>query len=205
MRIIVLWLALSCAGCGVDVRDAPSAEIRDLVTRQEAGSSSRENVLIAPELQVRRFRMRFYGYDTVYYYLLAETSEQNPAVPVYYLVIDANYGGRARHYETLKTAGAVSNPANHLRHDTVRCQIFGDMTDSCLYRDRADFVLNPGLLQAAVKTGLTLTLASAANTVYETLDLPANYIDGFLQAVQTDNARAFCKDAATTACRPTQP
>ena len=54
---------------------------------------------------------------------------------------------------------------------------------ACLFRDRASFELSRTELDAAQLTGLNLSLYSDQQD-YESIDLPANYIQGFLQAVQ---------------------
>jgi hypothetical protein len=190
MPVKFLWLLLFLFGtsCAVDVREAPSADISNLVA-VDSNVNTHQSVLAAPELQVRHFRLKFYGYDTVYYSLRAKKSFQNLAETAYYLVIDANYGGLPRHYDTVQFADSSSYPTQHLHHQIIRCQIFGNMTDSCLYRDRAELQLNPRTVEQAGKAGLSLsfTLASA-DTRYETLDIPANYINGLLLAVQNLNS-----------------
>lgn len=185
LKIICLWAILLATACTENLREAPAVAIRDQVVTQSVGNSA-ETLFRAPELLVRHFRLKFYGYDTVYYYLQAAESNNNPAETVYRLQLDANYGGDPRHYDAVSIAHADSFATSHLHHETIRCQIFGSMTDSCLYRDRADIVLSLQQLEAARQNGLNMTLSSTAKQ-YETLDLPANYIDGFLQAVQNQN------------------
>jgi hypothetical protein len=52
-----------------------------------------------------------------------------------------------------------------------------------LFHDRASLNLSLPELEAARLKGLGLTLSSGMQD-YETIDLPANYIQEFLQAVQ---------------------
>jgi hypothetical protein len=57
------------------------------------------------------------------------------------------------------------------------------MVNGCLYRDRGAVVLSSEQLAAGRQAGLTLILSSADKD-YESLDLPAQYIQGLLSAVQ---------------------
>jgi hypothetical protein len=180
-KTLSLAIVLLCTACGVDLRSESAAGIQELVT-MNSDADTPLSLVAAPELQVRHFRLKFYGYDTVYYYLQAVKNSQHP-LPVFQLVIDANYGGALRHYDTVRMIDGEVYPTLQRRHDTVRCQIFGNMTDSCLYRDRTRIELSQNVLQSFRHNGLSLILA-ATGTDYETIDLPANYIDGFLLAVQ---------------------
>jgi hypothetical protein len=97
--------------------------------------------------------------------------------------IDAHYGGTLRHYDAIKFADGSSRPVGFHSHDTERCQFFNNMVYACLFRDRASLELSRSELEAARFKGLKLTLNSDKQG-YESIDLPANYIQGFLQAVQ---------------------
>ena len=70
-----------------------------------------------------------------------------------------------------------------VRHDTERCQFFNSMVYSCLYHDRASLVLSESELVAARINGIQFTLSSGKKD-YESIVLPANYIQGFLQATE---------------------
>jgi hypothetical protein len=179
------WLIclLLFSSCSTDVRHADSGEIQAMVS-VEAFAASDFRVWTAPELQVSHFRVRFYGYDIVYYRLRAEQGDQQGAAPSYHLLLDANYGGETRHYEMAKTPAGATLFTEHRQHEFVRCQFFGDMVDACLYRDRADIALSRADLETARTQGLSLRLSSSS-TEYEQIDLPANYVDGFLRAMQT--------------------
>ena len=61
--------------------------------------------------------------------------------------------------------------------------VFNSMVYSCLYHDRASFKFSHTELVAARMKELQLTLSSGKQD-YESIVLPANYIQGFLQAVQ---------------------
>jgi hypothetical protein len=145
-------------------------------------------MLSAPQLQVRHFQELYYGYNTVYYNLAAYKSDQSANDTSYRLDFDANYGAdhsaaTSRHYNLAKTDNGMAFPTNHLRHEMVRCQVFRDIGDGCLYRDRATVELSLAELEAGRQSGMNLTLSSA-DKEYEHLYLPAQYVDGFLRAVQ---------------------
>ena len=181
--IAVLVTVLLLSGCA-DLRNATSADIRQMVVLKAADDSSNQ-FWVAPELQVRRYRLKFAGYDTVYYYLY-EVKPTLDAADLHLRVhIDANYGGTVRHYDQAKFADGVISQTQHLQHDVVRCQLFGNMVDACLFRDRGDIELSKAELEAGRINGLSFALSSASDEGYEHLDLPAAYIDGFLQALPT--------------------
>ncbi len=140
-----------------------------------------DRVWRAPELEVRHYRTLFYGYDTVYYRLAAQKSPSGGLR--YQLSIDAHYGGDLRHYEAVKFADGSSRPLDRRQHDTERCQFFNSLVYACLFRDQVRLELSPAELEAAQGNGLRMTLSSAVQD-YEAIELPANYIRGFLQAVQ---------------------
>jgi hypothetical protein len=142
--------------------------------------------LAAPDLNVQHFRVAFYGYNTVSYHLAAVKDNQSSSLN-YQLQFDAKYGivgtYYVRHYDVAKFQNGVLTPTTQLRHDALSCQVYGDMVNGCLFRDRANVVISAEQLEAGRQSGLTLILGSADKD-YETLDLPAQYIDGFLKAVQ---------------------
>jgi hypothetical protein len=177
--LIVLLLLSGCA----DLRNASSADIRQMVTLK-TNDNSPDQFWVAPELQVRRYRLQFAGYDTVYYYLYNVKPTSDAADMHLRVHIDANYGGVVRHYDQAKLPDGFVFQTHHLQHDVVRCQLFGNMVDACLFRDRGDIELSKAELEAGRVNGLTLALSSASDQDYEHIDLPAAYIDGFLQALQ---------------------
>jgi hypothetical protein len=179
----VLSAILLCQiGC-TDLHALSSADFRRQVVVKSAENSP-DKFWMASELQLRRYRLLFSGYDTVYYYLYAVKPQPDVEALHFRLHIDANYGGLIRHYDQAKIAGGVY-PAFHQRHEVVRCQLFSNMVDSCLYRDQAEIELSKTELEAARIDGLNLALSAKNAQDYEHLDLPAAYIDGFLQALQT--------------------
>ena len=133
-----------------------------------------------PALRVSHYRTLFYGYDCVDYWLHARKS---PALSVKYAMsFDADYGGDLRHYDVVKFADGSSRQTVNHRHDTKRCQFFNSMVYSCLYHDRVSLELSHTELVAARMKGLQLTLSSGKQD-YESIVLPANYVQGFLQTV----------------------
>jgi len=181
---LLSWVVLVLEGCALDARNATSVEIQQAI-KSESATTPYHRVWSAPPLLVSHFRTRFYGYDTVDYHLSASQSGQSSSPTLYHLKVDANYGGLPRHYDLAKSTNSSQYPAYKLRHETLRCQFFGDMQDACLYRDRLDFELSLAELEAGRHSGMTLTLASADNKEYEQIDLPPAYIDGFLAVIQS--------------------
>ena len=92
---------------------------------------------------------------------------------------DADYGGDLRHYDAVKFADDSSRQTVNHRHHIERCQFFNSMFYSCLYHDRASFKFSHTELVAARMKELQLTLSSGKQD-YESIVLPANYIQGFL-------------------------
>jgi hypothetical protein len=141
-------------------------------------------ILTAPELQTSHFRTLFYGYDTVYFRLRATKTERPSSKIFYQLLVDANYGGPVRQYKQARYIDGASYQSSKLDHDIIRCQFFGSMVNSCLYRDKAELTLESSVLEAGRRQGLSLTLGSQDGD-YETIELPAQYIDRFLHAAET--------------------
>lgn len=180
IKAISLFSIICLAGCATGASTLTAKEVENHIKVEIMAGGNK--VWIAPELQTRHFRTFFYGYDTVYYRLKANKSEKLPNDPVYHLLIDANYGGPERHYVLAKSVEGTSYVSNNLNHEILRCQIFGSMVSSCLYRDRTEVILEGALLETGRHKGLLLTLSSRFAD-YEQIELPAEYIDGFLQAV----------------------
>ena len=152
--------------------------------RQEVEKSADDDRLIwkAPELQSRKFRALFYGYDTLYYRLVAFTSGGQSSHFSYRLIIDSHYGRVLRHYERARAGNGQEFPISLLNHSIERCQLFGNLVSACLYRDTADVILDRTVLEKNRKTGLILALSSKTAN-YETIKLAPAYIDRFLHAV----------------------
>jgi hypothetical protein len=182
LTLILTILSLLAAGCADDLRQAAAVDI-ERTTELTTPPYTAARIWSAPELSVQHYRTLFYGYDTVYYRLIASQANAGEQPLQFALDIDAQYGGNERHYQLARLAYGGALPSQHLRHETLRCQFFNNLVSSCLFRDRAEVVLTRAELEAARQSGLVLTLA-AANADYEQIDLPAAYVDGFLRAVQ---------------------
>ncbi len=175
--LVVVMSGIFLAGCASEAHKSAAEYAQQ--TQLESSSENPTRIWSGPELEVSHFRMRFYGYDTVSYRLIAVKPDQANSPPLYRLFIEANYGGTARHYNQAKFGNGVIYPTNHLNHEFLRCQFFGDMADACLFRDRADIELSLAELEAGSHTGLTVTLGSR-DLDYETISIPAEYVEGFL-------------------------
>lgn len=174
-------IAIVCLlGCAANPREALPGSIAQSV-KESVMVVGQDFVWRGPALQIRHYRTLFYGYDSVYYWLVARKSPKGGAL--YEMSIAADYGGDLRHYDAVKFADGSSRPTGSHRHDTERCQFFNSLVYACLFHDRASLELSRSELEAAQLKGLRLTLSSGKQD-YESIDLPANYIQGFLQAVQ---------------------
>ncbi|MDD5273270.1 MAG: hypothetical protein PHU14_11175, partial [Methylovulum sp.] len=98
------------------------------------------------------------------------------------LLIDANYGGDIRHYDFAEFSGQSSRALSQQKHIAERCQIFNSLISSCIYRDQLSLSLSKTELEKAQVAGMHLLLCSESKP-YERIDLPANYIRGFLKAI----------------------
>ena len=174
--------ACSLLGCTDNLRDATSVSIAQTV-KKSVSTDGKQFQWLAPELQVSHYRTLFYGYDSIYYRLVAQKPSAADAGYQYQVSIDAHYGGSLRHYDAIRFADGSSRKLGFHSHDTERCQFFNNLVYACLFRDRASLELSRSELEAARLTGLKPTLYSDQQD-YETIDLPANYIQGFLQAVE---------------------
>jgi hypothetical protein len=185
LKKLILWgVLLNLAACTENVREATSLEIAQQIDWKAAADNTQ--TWTAPELQVRHFRLMFYGYDTVYYRLKALKSTGASDNTRYFLLIDANYGAnpqlKQRNYSLAKLVDGTLLQMSNLDHDTGRCQYFSTMNFACLYRDRGEIELSRGMLEAGRHVGLELALGSA-DASYEHVDLPAAYVDGFIVKV----------------------
>ncbi|MGH8498490.1 MAG: hypothetical protein ACRERV_06770 [Methylococcales bacterium] len=176
--LLVLINLFACTG---NIRNQTAATIAGevkLVTSVE----SRDLLWFSPVLQVSRWRTRFCCYDNVYYRLSAgEPSES--AAKVYRLLIDADYGGEIRHYDVVRFPDATSRLTKEHRHEIERCQFFNSLIYACLFRDHVYVDLSRSELESGQSKGLQLILGSGTRD-YETIDLPGNFIRGFLAAVK---------------------
>jgi hypothetical protein len=170
-RILCFVTALTLAGCAQNTK-----------TLLALDPHTQRMTWKAPEQITRNFRLLFYGYDTLYYRLTAAYADPQGEQLIYSLVIEAHYGGAPRNYQQIKLDDKQIIGNSTLDHDVERCQIFGNMTSSCLYRDKAAFVLAQSLLESHRQSGLKLTLATADKD-YETVELTPQYIDQFLSTI----------------------
>lgn len=166
-----------CAGIRAQAPATIASEVEHV-----AAAAPGQLAWFSPVLRVSRYRQRFCCYNTVSYRLAA--SEAGTASGrIYRLLVDAHYGGEPRHYDRAKFTDAASRRIGGLRHDIGRCQFFNQLYFGCLYRDRFYLDLSRSELERSQSDGLQLMLASESRD-YETLDLPANFIRGFLAALK---------------------
>ena len=181
VKLVICLIALfSLFGCAANLRQASPDAIAQTVKKSMMDAGN-DIVWRAPELQISHYRTLFYGYDSVYYRLGARKSPKGDIL--YQLSIDAQYGGNLRHYDAIKFANGTSRPLVSQSHQTQRCQFFNNLVYACLFRDQASVELSCSELDAVQTKGLLLNLGSEKQE-YETIDLPGNYIKGFLQAVR---------------------
>ena len=177
----ICFIALfSLWGCAANPREALPGSIAESV-KESVTVVGQYSVWRSPSLQVSHYRTLFYGYDSVYYWLVARKSPKGGAL--YEMSIAADYGGDLRHYDAVKFPDNSIRPMVDQQHDTERCQFFNSLVYACLFHDRASLELSQSELEAAQLKGLRLTLSSDKQD-YESIDLPANYIQGLIQAVQ---------------------
>jgi len=187
-----IFLNISCAACvtAAIVISGCTQNIREQSPNTIAGSVKHvsrpdqpELAWFAPKLHISHYRTLFYGYDTVDYRLAAPEHPGNKASPGFRLLIEAHYGGNVRHYDFVKMPDASTREVVHDQHDVERCQIFNSLISSCLYRDQFSLNLSQPELESGLANGIQLSFRSET-LEYETLDLPSNYIQGFLTAIE---------------------
>ena len=186
-RAVFLAMIIQAIGCVKNIREqSPDA----IVSSVKHVSRLDKQVLtwFAPELHLSQYRTLFYGYDTIDYRLAAPEYPQTKKNDGFRLLIDASYGGDIRHYEFARLADDSTRVINHHQHDIERCQVFNSLISSCLYRYRFSLNLSQSDLQNARVSGLQLLLTSGAQH-YERIDLPSNYIQGFLKAIENPKSK----------------
>jgi hypothetical protein len=170
------------SGCTENVREQSPDVIAERV-KHVLMPDQPDLAWFAPELHIRHYRTLFYGYDTVDYRL---------AAPEHYgdfrLLVDAHYSVNLRHYDFTKMADASTRGTSHHQHDTERCQIFNSLISSRLYRDRFSLDISRSDLEHARVNGLQLSLTPKTQD-YERLDLPSNYIQGFVKAIENSESK----------------
>jgi hypothetical protein len=179
--------AIIQVGCVENVRDESPDAIAGSV-KHVSRLDKQDLTWFAPELHLSHYRTLFYGYDTMDYRLAAPEYPQTKTNDGFRLLIDASYGGDIRHYDFARLADDTTRVINHYQHDIERCQVFNSLISSCLYRDRFSLNLSRSDLQNARVSGLQLLLTSGAQH-YERIDLPSNYIQGFLKAIENAESK----------------
>jgi len=181
-RTLALVVILLLPACTSSVRQATTDTIAEQVKQTSMPDKSGVGWL-APELHESQYRPLFFGYDTTDYRLAAISEPSSKAgQAILRLWIDVNYGGNIRHYDFAKFSDKTDYPINHYLHIAERCQLFNSLIASCLYHDQLSFDLTRSDLEKARYSGLKVFLASATQT-YQQIELPTNYIQGFLKAI----------------------
>ncbi|MCI0653089.1 MAG: hypothetical protein L0Y39_01230 [Methylococcaceae bacterium] len=182
IRLIgTLFVLINLFACAGNIRNQAAATIAGEV-KHVTSSEPHDLVWFSPVLQVSRWRTRFCCYDRVYYRLSASDARES-AARVYRLLINADYGGEIRHYDVVRFPGAATRFTKERRHEVERCQFFNSLIYACLFRDHVYVDLSRSELESGQSKGLQLKLGSRTRD-YETIDLPANFIRGFLDAVK---------------------
>lgn len=176
-KAALLVLPLMMPGCADNIREASATRVAASI---EHGQKPDPQGLawFAPPLYSSQYRTLFFGYDTLEYRLAAANDDPDNFRLVFY----ANYGGDVRHYDFAKFADKPARGTSHQQHFAERCQLFNSLIASCIYQDRFSLNLSRTELEQAHGTGLKITLSSESKS-YEQLELPANYIQGFLSAI----------------------
>jgi len=185
-NVVCLAAIIQILGCAENVREESPETIAGSV-KHISRLDKQALAWFAPALHQSHYRTLFYGYDTIDYRLAApeypETKNDG-----FRLLIDSSYGGDVRHYDFAKLADNSTRVINHHQHDIERCQVFNSLISSCLYRDRFSLALYRSDLENARVAGIQLLLTSGAQH-YEHIDLPSNYIQGFLKAIESAESK----------------
>jgi hypothetical protein len=176
-KAFFLAVFMLISGCADNIREESADTVAGRV--KHVSSSNKQGLAwLAPDLHLSHYRTLFYGYDTVDYRLAAPETTANGG---FRLLIDASYGGDVRHYDLARFPDLSTRAISHRQHDVERCQLFNYMISSCLYRDLFSLNLSRSDLENARSSGLQILLSSGKQD-YERINLPANYIQGFLKA-----------------------
>ncbi|MDD2658430.1 MAG: hypothetical protein PHY54_01960 [Methylococcales bacterium] len=179
-----LAVFMQISGCAGNVREESADTVAERV--KHVSTANKQGLAwLAPYLHLSHYRTLFYGYDTVDYRLAAPETTANGG---FRLLIDASYGGNLRHYDLARFPDLSTRVISHRQHDVERCQLFNYMISSCLYRDLFSLDLSRSDLENARTSGLQILLSSGKQD-YERINLPANYIQGFLKASSTSKAK----------------
>ena len=186
-NVVCLAAIIQILGCAENVREDSPETIAGSV-KHISRLDKQALAWFAPALHQSQYRTLFYGYDTIDYRLAAPEYPKTLMHDGFRLLIDASYGGDVRHYNFARLAGDTTRMINHYQHDIERCQVFNSLISSCLYRDRFSLALSRSDLENARVSGLQLLLTSGAQH-YEHIDLPSNYIQGFLKAIESSKSK----------------
>ncbi len=180
-NIAFLAVIIQVSGCVENIREASSDTIAGSI--KHISIPDKQNLTwFAPELKVSNYRTLFYGYDTVEYRLAGSEDTKKQMNDGFRLLIEAKYGGNVRHYTFARLSDGSTHEIINYQHDTEQCKIYNSLISSCLYRDRFSIKLSRSDLENAGAVGLKLFLTSGEQN-YESIDLPSNYIHGFLKAI----------------------
>lgn len=188
MKSFLFFLTASLAavvfgsGCTENIREeAASAIAKDV--KHVSLPDKQGLTWFAPELMVSKYRTLFYGYNTLSYRLAATEAAGSASDGGFRVLFDAQYGGDLRHYDFAKLdESAMPRPLINQQQYAERCQFFNYMIFSCIYRDRFSLNITLSDLEKARAAGLHILLTSK-KTPYESVNLPPNYIQGFLEAI----------------------
>jgi hypothetical protein len=178
-NIAFLTSIMYISGCAENVREESADTIAERV--KHVSTPDKPGLTwFAPELHISHYRTLFYGYNSIDYRLAGPETTTNDGSR---LLFDASYGGNIRHYDFARLANESTRVIRHHQHDIERCQLFNRLISSCLFRDRFSLYLFRSDLENARVGGLQLLLTSGAQH-YERINLPSNYIQGFLTAIE---------------------
>ena len=180
---MALFMALlHIAGCTENIREAP-ANLITKSTEHRATPDDKGLAWFAPELHISQYRALFFGYDTLDYRLAAPDHADGDHVS---LLFKVSYGGNIRHYDiaTAADADGTRHTIKQQNHHAVRCQIFNSLISSCLYEGQFSLTLSRADLAHISKAGLQLQ--SINGNRYEHIDLPVDYVQGFLNASKSN-------------------
>lgn len=171
---------LALGGCAESYTTASPNNIAQAVVQTPAQAGP---TWYAPTLHSSHFRKQFFGDDTLTYRLTASPEQTGNQ---YHLMIDTDYGGQLRHYGPATLPDQSARKINQLDHLTQRCQLFSNLTSACLYHDSLSVDLTENELEKSRDTGMKIQLSTGKDQ-FETLELPANYIQGVLLVTEHTN------------------
>ena len=171
---------LHIVGCTENIREAP-ANLITKSTEHQATPDDKGLAWFAPELHTSQYRALFFGYDTLDYRLAAPEHADGDHVS---LLFKVSYGGNIRHYDIANAADGTRHAIKQQNHHAVRCQIFNSLILSCLYEGQFSLALSRADLAQISKAGLQLQ--SKNGYQYEHIDLPMDYVQGFLNASKSN-------------------